>query len=229
MLIVGALVAFGVYKYQAGTANRPAGNTTTPAPAEAPSAAPSGNTSGGGFGTRLEFNGGEVFRTASVTEAEATRVGKYLVDKNFFDGAKKSVQLNKSGGTYEFRMVVDQDVADNYSRDSMFKAFAAQLSTGVFHGSPVALHLCDSQFKTLRVISMDSSAAAQGTQKLASGDLKTFVNTKENVHPDLAARFVSAPLPLVIQDREASQPGLRRTMSIHTCRKPSRDLRGHLV
>ena len=62
------------------------------------------------LGTKLEFNGGELYYTKNVNEAEARKLGEYLVNEKFFDGAKKTIQLDKSGDTYLFRAVVKGDV-----------------------------------------------------------------------------------------------------------------------
>jgi len=104
------------------------------------------------YGTELTFNGGQLFYTNSMTEAEATRLGQYLVDNGFFDGNPKTVQINKSGNTYEFRMVVKKGIEQDESMIQAAKIFAAELSENVFNGAPVDIHFCDERLKTIRVI-----------------------------------------------------------------------------
>jgi preprotein translocase subunit SecF len=105
-----------------------------------------------GHGTKIEYNGGELYYTDNVTEAEAKKLGDYLVKQEFFDGKPKSVQIEKSGSTYQFRMVVVPEKQNDESTLQIFKAFAKQLSTDVFNGAPTELHVCDEQLKTLKVV-----------------------------------------------------------------------------
>src|SRR2546421_7095270 len=60
-----------------------------------------------GYGKELKFKKGQLFYTSKVTKDEADKLGNYLVKEGFFTDMKEiTVQLNKSGSTYEFRMVV---------------------------------------------------------------------------------------------------------------------------
>lgn len=101
---------------------------------------------------KREFNGGELYYTSQVTEDEATKLGQYLVKEKFFDGARKTVQLNKNGRTYEFRVVMKEDGDKGSKVVEMFTAVSNELSENVFNGGKVVVHLCDDRLKTLRVI-----------------------------------------------------------------------------
>lgn len=100
----------------------------------------------------MEFNGGELYHTATVTADEATRLGQYLVAEEFFDGNEKTVQLNKNGSTYEFRFVVKKGLEDDPEFIATVKAFASELSEDVFGGNQVDIHLCDEYLETLRAV-----------------------------------------------------------------------------
>ena len=104
------------------------------------------------WGTRLEFNGGELYYTSSVTLEEATRLGEYMVESGFYDGNEKTVQLTKTGATYEFRMVIMEGLDEDQEYIFIAGMYALELSRKVFDGSPVDIHLCDVQLETLRVI-----------------------------------------------------------------------------
>lgn len=104
------------------------------------------------FGTKLEFNGGDLFYTERSTPEQATKLGNYLVKENFYDGRRKTVQLNKSGTTYEFRMVVQKGMDENEDFIKTMKSVAKELSENVFNGDKVEVHLCDDQLETLRVV-----------------------------------------------------------------------------
>ena len=110
----------------------------------------------GGHGTRLEFNKGELFYTKSVSKAEAEKLGQYLVRQKFFDGQRKSVQLNKSGDTYEFRMVVKPEFVNNADALRMYGIMASEVSLDVFDKAPVVIHVCDERLKTLKTVEQNS-------------------------------------------------------------------------
>jgi hypothetical protein len=103
------------------------------------------------YGKRIYFNGGELYYTWDVTLAEANRLGNYLVKESFFDGSFKSVQLARSGGTYQVRYVVKDgwDKKPDYITTCI--QFARELSENVFYGAPTEIHLCNDRFETLRV------------------------------------------------------------------------------
>jgi WD40 repeat protein len=119
--------------------------------AEAKATLPTTETS---VGKMLEFNGGEIYYTSTVTEAEVRKLGDYLVKQRIFEGTRKTMQLNKTGSTYEIRAVVKKGTENNTGFDDFFKALVKELRDKVFKGSNVTVHLCDSQFQTLRVISI---------------------------------------------------------------------------
>lgn len=104
-----------------------------------------------GYGEKLEFNGTDVYYTEEVTEAEAQRLGEYLVEAEFADGGEKSVQLSKRDSVYLFRMVVIDGVTEDSANDVTFLAMTYGLSLSVFDGAPVELEACDNTFETLRV------------------------------------------------------------------------------
>jgi hypothetical protein len=105
-----------------------------------------------GHGTMLKFNGGELYYTSAVSKEQADKLGNFLVKGKFFDGNRKTVQLTKSGDTYQFRMVLKKDVDLNDRVINPLKQLAQELSRDIFDSSPVEIHLCDEHLKTIRVI-----------------------------------------------------------------------------
>lgn len=75
-----------------------------------------------------------------------------MVSNEFFDGNEKTVQLNKNGSTYEFRMVIKKGIENDQEFINIFKQFAEELSVNVFEGSQTDIHLYDEYLKTLRVV-----------------------------------------------------------------------------
>lgn len=112
-------------------------------------------TTCGNYGKKLTFNGGDLFYTSQVTEADARKLGDYLVKETFFDGKRKTVQLNKSGETYEFRLVVVKDTEKDPGTVKTFSVVSKELSENVFNGAKVAVHLCNDRLKTLLVVKGD--------------------------------------------------------------------------
>lgn len=104
-----------------------------------------------GYGEKLEFNGTDVYYTEGVTEADAQKLGEYLITSEFADGGEKSVQLSKRDSVYLFRMVVMDGVTKDSTNDITFMAMAWTLSANVFDNAPVELEACDNTFETLRV------------------------------------------------------------------------------
>lgn len=107
------------------------------------------------YGTKLVFNGSDLFYTKNVTEAEAKKLGDYLVKSEFFGANKGTVQLDKSGDTYQFRMVVKEGVVIDELPVPLFKTIATELSKNVFNGAKVEVHLCDANLKTIKVVPMN--------------------------------------------------------------------------
>ena len=106
----------------------------------------------GDYGTLLEFNGGELYYTSSVSERDAYKLGEYLVESGFFDGQGKTIQLNKTDDTYEFRMVIKTGIEKDEEFIQLFKMMCIELSDYVFNGNTVDIHLCDEYLNTLRVV-----------------------------------------------------------------------------
>ena len=105
-----------------------------------------------GHGTKLEFNNGELYYTDNVTEADAKKLGEYLVENGFFGGKKITVQLDKAGATYQFRMVVQPEKHNDEATLELLKTFAEEVSENVFSDAPTELHVCDDRLQTIRVL-----------------------------------------------------------------------------
>ena len=103
------------------------------------------------YGKLLQFNGGQLFYTSSVTEGEATKLGEYLVEQGFFDGNPKTAQLNRSGNTYQFRMVVKEGFEKNEAYIFVCQLMILGLSP-MFDFNPVEVHLCDDNLKTIKIV-----------------------------------------------------------------------------
>jgi hypothetical protein len=109
-------------------------------------------------GQELVFNGNHLYYKPPVTEAEAQRLGQFLVANNFFRNEKAmECQIRKSPSTYEFCFVSKKGIEQDQYYIENFRKFAQLLSSGVFNNSPVDIHLCDRDFNTLRVVPKSSN------------------------------------------------------------------------
>lgn len=109
-------------------------------------------SSGEDFGEGLEFQGSSLFYKPPVTKAEALKLGNYLVTTKFFGQTPHKCQLKKSGRTYEFRVVTKKGVEHDEQVIADFRVFARTLSANVFDGAEVDFHMCDHDFRTIRVV-----------------------------------------------------------------------------
>jgi len=87
------------------------------------------------------FNGTEVAYTSAVSKREVKRLGAYLVKSGFANGDEKSVEINKAGETYEFRVIPKGDKPLTQSNEGAVDL--ARGISGVFNGARVEVHLCD--------------------------------------------------------------------------------------
>jgi hypothetical protein len=150
------------------------------------------------LGTKLIFNGAELYYTPRVTSAEAAKLGAYLVDHKFTDGTRKTLQLDKQGGVYQFRMVAEKPgIERDKTYGEIFQWLGLDLSERVFGDAKVELHICDQGMKTLRIfpqrvlgkkvmvnkskIYYTSTVTAQEAQKLSDFLLKNGYNGDEPV------------------------------------------------
>ncbi len=139
------------------------------------------------FGKKLVFNGGDLYYTASITPAVATRLGNYLVKSNFYDGSHKSTLLNKADDIYEFKMVVKEGAENDPNTLAAGTQMIKDLSSELFHGSRVNVYLTDNEFKALKVLvqkdysddKKDNGAVAAET--LIEKDILNETESKENI------------------------------------------------
>ena len=104
-----------------------------------------------GYGEKLEFDGTEVYYLDSVTKEEATQLGEFLVEGEFADDNRKSVQFSRDShfNNLVFKMVVNPDIVDDPSYEYIFKTFTTELMEEF--GQTVDFHLANSVFETIKV------------------------------------------------------------------------------
>ncbi len=113
------------------------------------------------YGKKLKFKKGELYYTKNADEADAQKLGNYLVEQNFFTDKKEiTVQLDKHEATNVFRLVVEPAYVDNADYIDLCKTFSGEMSRDVFNNEPVEVQLCDDHLKTKRTIPAATSAPA---------------------------------------------------------------------
>ncbi|MBC8046363.1 MAG: hypothetical protein H7Y00_06170 [Fimbriimonadaceae bacterium] len=110
------------------------------------------------YGKKLIFNEGELYYTENLTEEEATKLGNFLVDDGFFSGQEISIQIDKTNGTYIFRMVSKDGVEDDPNFITLAEEYTRRLSAEVFNNAPVDFHFCDTELKTKKEIRFTPAA-----------------------------------------------------------------------
>jgi hypothetical protein len=106
----------------------------------------------GFLGTELTFNKAKLYYVVPATEAEAKKLGEYLVANAQFGDKPSTVQLRRSGSTYIYRFPVLAGYEQNEDFIKVVRRFCTELSQKVFNGAVADVHLCDEAMRTLRVV-----------------------------------------------------------------------------
>ena len=114
-----------------------------------------GSACSSSYGTKLDFNGHELFYTDKVTEVDAKKLGDYLVKGGFFKGDALRVQLDKAGATYQFRMPMRPGTQDDLELRRDLRRLTNLISADVFNGAATEIYTCDDQLKACKVINLD--------------------------------------------------------------------------
>lgn len=106
------------------------------------------------YGEKVEINNkSEVFFKDEATEAEAKKLGNFLLKMNFFDNRnEKSVQLSKDSGVYVVRFVVDRASYEVDKENTLlgFRVWQMWISEDVFNNAKTRVVLVDDQFNDLQ-------------------------------------------------------------------------------
>lgn len=108
-----------------------------------------------GYGEKLTFGSKqEIYYKDGATEDHARKLGNYFKETGFFDGkSPKSVQIIKSGESFQIRFVIKKDLWKDQKTIKNFMFMGKEISQNVFDKSPVDVHLCDDQLETKKALS----------------------------------------------------------------------------
>jgi len=116
------------------------------------------------YGTKLDFEGDEMYYKAPVTEEVANNVAQFLKDYQYFTGQGFSVQVTNENG-YRIRFVTKEGAENDAEVTSGFKFLLIDLCNAALKGEAADLDLCDEQLKTKSSITY-AEAKAYMEQKL---------------------------------------------------------------
>lgn len=107
----------------------------------------------GGHGPKVQHGDIEVFYKEGATKEEADRLGSHLAKAWGGMGAgRRSVQLTKPEGNYQFRLVVKPELQTDDKTLRALEIDGARVSRDVFGGVPIEVHSCDEHFKTVKAL-----------------------------------------------------------------------------
>ncbi len=95
------------------------------------------------------------FDGLNVTSEDAEQLGLFLKDVGFIDGVPKSIQIDREGSVWQFKMIVSDVYIDNLEYTEIYKEFAKQISEDFYNSAPVEIHLCNDYFETMQVVRLD--------------------------------------------------------------------------
>ncbi|KXK55932.1 MAG: hypothetical protein IPM61_12060 [Chlorobi bacterium] len=113
------------------------------------------------YGTKLEFKKGELYYTENTTEADAKKLGDYLLAQGYFDDTEtRTVQLDKKDGTHHVRFVVKEEYQTSPKALELFTPIGAELSKAVFGGAKIVVDICDETLETKQTLSASGDQPA---------------------------------------------------------------------
>jgi hypothetical protein len=102
------------------------------------------------YGTRLWFNGGELYYTSNVSKDQAEKVGNFLVKKGVFNGERKTAQLDRGpGDAFTLRIVVKKEFQNKDGVRDDLKQLCTEVSREVFDGAAVDGWVCDEHLNSV--------------------------------------------------------------------------------
>ncbi len=110
------------------------------------------------YGKEKIFNGLSLLHTPNITDVEVDSLGNFLVSSKFADGKQRITIITKVANVYQFKFAVKPGMEKSTDYLKEVKVFAAQISTGAFHGALTEIVLCDDDLNALVAVPMDQSA-----------------------------------------------------------------------
>ena len=106
---------------------------------------------GPNFGEKLVINKTDIFYKDGATREDAERLGAVLEKLEFIDGNKKSVQLLKQDGVWQFRIAASKGGNTEAIKQQM-KLYCLEISSGGFNGETVEAHICNKKLESKSIV-----------------------------------------------------------------------------
>ncbi len=108
------------------------------------------------YGNKVQINAtSEVYYKEGVTEAEAKKLGDFLLKKEYFNTTdERSAQLTKENGEYVVKFVINEEKL-NQDKDNVllgFKVWQMWVQDNVFNGAKTKVVLVNDQFKDVQQV-----------------------------------------------------------------------------
>jgi hypothetical protein len=119
------------------------------------------------YGKKVNINpSSEVYyKGDGVTEADAVKLGEYLLRNKYFDSTtKKSVQITKDT-TIVVKFVIDETkLKDNPLAEIGFMAMKSLLQDSVFNGQKIKVILANTKMKSIKTVADFDTNPVDSTQ-----------------------------------------------------------------
>ncbi|MFT5602624.1 MAG: hypothetical protein ACI9N1_002883 [Flavobacteriales bacterium] len=104
------------------------------------------------YGSEKKYGNLQMFYTEGISESQVDELATFLEEQGFVSDTEISVQLNKEGEIYQFRMVTKDEFIEDETKHPIFKTMANMISSEVFDDATVEVHLCDERLETMKII-----------------------------------------------------------------------------
>ena len=94
----------------------------------------------------------EMYYTTTVEKAKAEELLDFLTSDGFSDGNPKTLSLDLQGDKWVLKIVVKAGMDKDEDYAKVLAGYGGVLSTKVFSGAPMELHMTDDMLETIRVV-----------------------------------------------------------------------------
>lgn len=102
-------------------------------------------------GKKIEVNGGELYYTPNVTEADAWKVVDALTASGFYrEGGRTSAQLDRLNNIPHVRLIAQETMLNSPAILDTVRPIAQRVSQKAFSGGKVVVDICNDQFITMQ-------------------------------------------------------------------------------
>ncbi len=124
-------------------------------------------------GNRLSYDESELFYTQNIKKEIAEKLGEYLLQNDFFEDTPKSLQLDFVDKKYVLKMIADEKTRQDTQYAYLLQLFAFQLSTDIFDGQIIDIHLCHQPFESQVIVKGKKGLLLKNVIRIANSRIAT--------------------------------------------------------